>query len=967
MATAVATRPSPALRQRRESQRPSLTKSNGRAGPGDGANDNKAQKGKLSEPLVRTSEHILQKFKGKPPSLIVHLYPTHFRFDQQDGNFGYKSPMAVFLEYCRKETVPHDMLEELFQSNVTFYDGCLIVQIYDHKTSAGTAASQHPATNAVGAGLTQPSSIHNYNEHLTPSPYVPYPVKSNSLAQAKTSPLMDQKEKDRENMPAPSQLGSARRKSTSGSKITHIVLHSTPLSLHNEISILASTPASDSRINKRHQNMPSNGKDGATPSTPLTVSVPPTPTLSRGSIAKRPKMILEEKDVHVFEAEVLISAETPLYLEPARDFGHAQAILDALRHPLHENKPPPPKTRKRTTAELAAEDARDAEEERFMLLMDERLGSSTSAAAAGVGSSTAEGQGGAAAFEPRFSRFKTLENIRMRHEESVRVKKEEDARLALEKRQLDAEMAKRKAEAEQQRRKMQRGQEQLMQQQAMMAATQQQQQQQQQHNQTQAHALQATQFFPDPRINDPRHQSFSMQAQLSSPVVQQQTSLMNTSPLAQSTMTANTTDGVPHVTTSSAHGAGSPLQRPSSAAPLMRGGPSAQGQAQLAMVRQQSQQQSQSRHGTPQMAQGTPNMGQAIPATRHMTPTPRLAHGSPVPGLQGTPQNIMMGTPQMNQQQFTPQQMAIIRQQQARLHAQQQAQGMQGSPQQNMTPEQAQQFAIIQAQRMQAAQHQAQQLAAQQQQQQQTNPAVYQAQIARQMQHQMASVQQAQQQQQQNTQGSPPNPSATPTPQLPAQSLPNQTANGTMGTNISQMDPQQQQQMVLQQQRQNQLRAQAARLQQQQTQQQIALLTAQNGGQLPPHIQQQLMMQRQRQAQAQAQAQAAMQGNAGAGGGAGAMINGLAGAQGGGNGGGGGGDAQREAYVAAMRQQQVRLQMMAQMGRGQGGQGGQQQGGQQAQMNMLAMQQALQNGQSVQMPNGMPNGMNSGGQGRGGG
>ncbi|KAK5014706.1 hypothetical protein LTR60_003223 [Cryomyces antarcticus] len=552
MATAVATRPSPALRQRRESQRPSLTKSNGRAGPGDGVNDSKAQKGKLSEPLgivhgnqMRTSEHVLQKFKGKPPSLIVHLYPTHFRFDQQDGNFGYKSPMAVFLEHCRKETVPHDMLEELFQSNVTFYDGCLIVQVHDHKTSAGTAASQNPTTNAVGAGLTQPSSIHNYNEHLTPSPYAPYPVKSNSLDQAKTSPLMDQKEKDKENMPAPAQLGSARRKTASESKITHIVLHSTPLSLHNEISILASTPASDSRINKRQQNMTSNGKDGATPSTPLTASMPPTPTISRGSVAKRPKMMLEEKDVHAFEAEVMVSSETPLYLEPAQNFGHAQAILDALRHPLHENKPPPPKTRKRTTAELAAEDARDAEEERFMLLMDERLGSLTSAAAAGVGSSTAEGQGGAAAFEPRFSRFKTLENIRMRHEESVRVKKEADARLALEKRQLDAEMAKRKAEVEQQRQKMQRRQEQLMQQQAMMAATQQQQQQQQQqqHNQTQNH------FFPDPRINDARHQPFPMQAQLSSPVIQQQTPLMKASPLAQSTMTANTTDGVPLVST----------------------------------------------------------------------------------------------------------------------------------------------------------------------------------------------------------------------------------------------------------------------------------------------------------------------------------------------------------------------------------------------------------------------------------
>ncbi len=72
---------------------------------------------------VKNSSHILRKFRGEAPSLILHLHPTHFRFDQQDGNFSYGSAMRTFLEHVRDQTVPHDMLEELFASQVKFYDG----------------------------------------------------------------------------------------------------------------------------------------------------------------------------------------------------------------------------------------------------------------------------------------------------------------------------------------------------------------------------------------------------------------------------------------------------------------------------------------------------------------------------------------------------------------------------------------------------------------------------------------------------------------------------------------------------------------------------------------------------------------------------------------------------------------------------------------------------------------------------
>jgi transcription factor SPT20 len=72
---------------------------------------------------VKTSDYILKKFRGHPPSLVLHLHPTHFRFQNQDGSFRYNSPMKVILEYIRARTVPHDMMEEFATAGVNFYEG----------------------------------------------------------------------------------------------------------------------------------------------------------------------------------------------------------------------------------------------------------------------------------------------------------------------------------------------------------------------------------------------------------------------------------------------------------------------------------------------------------------------------------------------------------------------------------------------------------------------------------------------------------------------------------------------------------------------------------------------------------------------------------------------------------------------------------------------------------------------------
>ena len=73
--------------------------------------------------LVKSTSYILKKYKKAAPSVVLHLHPTHFRFDQQDGSFSYNSSMRFLLEHLKAETVPHDMIDELLLSGVKFYEG----------------------------------------------------------------------------------------------------------------------------------------------------------------------------------------------------------------------------------------------------------------------------------------------------------------------------------------------------------------------------------------------------------------------------------------------------------------------------------------------------------------------------------------------------------------------------------------------------------------------------------------------------------------------------------------------------------------------------------------------------------------------------------------------------------------------------------------------------------------------------
>ena len=851
MATAAVARSAQALRQRRDAPRPTIAK---RHLAMEGAAEQTGKKRKLNEPHVRTPEYILQKHNGKAPSLTIHLHPTHFKFEGQDGSFAYDSEMKFVLNHLRRNTVPHQMMQELLENNVLFYDGCLIVEVHNHRAKDSKDKGRH---DSAADEDTVKYGMHNYNEHVTPSPMVPYPSK------ARTDETPEKPESSRSEMPAPE-----KPKEKEGPRIFTTVLFPTPLSQHHEILILANTPASEVRNKKR-------GGDSTTPSSahPTTpqLSVPPTPIgqTARAGSTQPQKMCLEPEDLYSFQADVLVATESPLYLEPVDNPQDAQRVLDVLQHPLHQEQPPSPKTRKRTTAELAADDAQKQEAERRMLIMDERIKPS------GAGTAANEGQGAATSLT--FSRFKTIDMVRQKLEETERQKKEEEFRISAEKKQQEEQnqlqhkqaLAQRQRELQlmaqqrpdQQNMLMRQQQQQQIRERAM-AQAQQQAQQQAQMNQQQNHAHPQQ----NPMMQN-QQQNFQQANQVSvtqsSPIVRQQTPMMNSSPMMNQ-------NGFTMAQPNGTGAAGGSPPRPSSAT------------MQNPMARQASQQQQGSRNATPQLPQATPNVGQAMP-NRQMTQTPRMQPSSPAAGMQqGTPNSgsMPMQTPNMVNQNFTPEQMAMIQQQQRMSQGQQGGNAQAGSPQ-NMTPEQIQNITNM---RRHHAQQQMIQRSAMMQAQAAANAAgnpqaAAQLQMQRQKQQMMLQHQQQQMlQAQQNAQmhGSPGHagsPGSIPqqTPQMGhahPQQQQQQQQQGQQGNMPDQSSMTQQQQHAMAQARAHQLaqgRANAQRQNQAQAQQLLAPLAQQYGGlqNIPQNVIQSLSPQvqnalRQQFQQSQARQQQAM-------------------------------------------------------------------------------------------------------------
>ena len=457
-----------------------------------------------------------------------------------------------------------------------------------------------------------PSSVHNYQQWVTPSPYVPFPehradVDDKPAADPDAQSVLSEKQKQKE------------REKAHEPRTYTVVLFPTSLSMQEEAYAQANTP--DSR--------PGNRKTQSTtvPRTPASASatVPPTPlstipfsTSTSGPAAKKQKMSISGAEIHAFESKIVTATASPLFLDTVSNLEEAHKLLESLTDPLHKENYPSPKTRKRTIAELAADEAIAAQEQAFMLIMDEKAGSALTAKI------TANDETATASFEPRFERFNAIQQIQAQAQERRHALSVQKQRQDIEaKRQEEASKASRAQKQIQERMEKERQASILAQRQAAHQVEVQRQKEQQMRQQQLARekAMAAGQ----PNGGMPNGYG---QPQHSSPIIRNGTPHSNASPVVGNMMVTQA-GGVPMQATSSGQGS-SPGRPPSS---MQHAHPAPGG---IAMVHQRSRQQIPSRTGTPQ-TNGTPHMPSATPNIPHSTPV--VSHANPTSRMHGSPPN----------------------------------------------------------------------------------------------------------------------------------------------------------------------------------------------------------------------------------------------------------------------------------------------------------------------------------------
>ncbi|KHJ30311.1 putative transcription factor spt20 [Erysiphe necator] len=367
-------------------------------------------------PYIKSDEYILKKYRNNIPSLVIHLHPTHFRFDNQEGHFPYQSPMRLMIEHLRQRTIPHDLVE--YFGDIPYYEDCLIVQVHDHKS---IASSEPPEREKSPEPKQVLFSVHNYSQYCTPSPYMQYMVQTSSLKKPKR---LSEKSKNDKSESQDTENSSITISSPQKPKVSTVVLHPTNLSKFVNLAVkVAETFLVDGKSNCQPET------NGAVylslPSTPL-LSFPSTSQTSMPPPAKRikkSKMYLNNNNIYKIESQINLGTTAPLFLEPVSCGFESAILIESLAHPMHEEEPPAPKIRKRTVAEMAADEAFAAEQERYMLLLDERLSSNVIAGPVSNASSGINIQSGGIQFEARFERFKLIESLRAQYEEKKRLEK----------------------------------------------------------------------------------------------------------------------------------------------------------------------------------------------------------------------------------------------------------------------------------------------------------------------------------------------------------------------------------------------------------------------------------------------------------------------------------------------------------------------------------------------------------------
>lgn len=108
----------------------------------------------------RTTRQILRRHRKYKASLILHLHNNHFRFERQNGMFLFDSPVKQFIKYIRDQKVPADLIDVLTDAGVHFFEGCLLVEIHDHRSHAVAEQSGLSSRDLDRLGASVRTSMH---------------------------------------------------------------------------------------------------------------------------------------------------------------------------------------------------------------------------------------------------------------------------------------------------------------------------------------------------------------------------------------------------------------------------------------------------------------------------------------------------------------------------------------------------------------------------------------------------------------------------------------------------------------------------------------------------------------------------------------------------------------------------------------------------------------------------------------
>ncbi|WFC97861.1 Transcription factor spt20 [Malassezia yamatoensis] len=89
----------------------------------------------------RTVRQILKRHRKDPASFVLHIHQNLLRFEKQDGCFMFDSRTKDFLHYIRDQELPVDLIEVFEQAGVIFFEGCLVVEVHDHRKSPTSSDS----------------------------------------------------------------------------------------------------------------------------------------------------------------------------------------------------------------------------------------------------------------------------------------------------------------------------------------------------------------------------------------------------------------------------------------------------------------------------------------------------------------------------------------------------------------------------------------------------------------------------------------------------------------------------------------------------------------------------------------------------------------------------------------------------------------------------------------------------------